>query len=758
MHKHKRFLVLLVLFVFAGLVQQAVLPVLEGNDEEFHYNYLMWLRSQDRLPDRLTYRTNGINQMSGQPPLTYWLTGILFDILRVPDSGPKLDVSAIHNPWSAPLTRWRRTDNLTLYMHGPDEQLFGHPDAVTGIRVARLISLLYAILAVIGAYGASREFFRDKGEGWALTATAVFAFTPLMVYIGAYVSNDVSGIAFATLVIWQTLRILRLGATPRRLVVIGVLLGLGALSKVNTLLVAPGVGLALLFDWRNHRRSFVRLVFNGLLVGLPILLIFGPWVLYGLTTYNDPFGFNAYAVLKPAIAPPPPTPGEVIAALPELYMSYWAKFGQAQAWMSTPTYILLTALVVVSIVGFIVFLTRSSQRRILVPGFRGQQATVLSVIFVLLLGGTIQWLLSLFSARSTFTGRLIYPAHIATAILITGGLYLLSRHMSISARALQLGAVGLMAGLGLITGPVANHAIYAAPAILAQPQLPKLKGGPIDFDHTMRFLGYTQASPVIRPGEFHTTTVCWEVLRMPERPGAFTLKFFDGSTRTVSERTSLHGMGRFPSALWRTRDIFCDEVDIFVDSALPRAQTFDVVLAMLDPLTTQVNWQATSADKIPVAVPIIGQVASPAGDMSGTINTDLQPTSIVFPGFADLKGYAFSETPEPGKPVHLTLLWNVTGHAEQDLAQFVHLIGPQTARVLYDGTPRAGRYPTWAWSPDEKIVDELQITLPEDLPPGDYTLKIGFYRRDNGERLPVKENGQNVEDRNGTLISFTLAE
>jgi hypothetical protein len=274
----------------------------------------------------------------------------------------------------------------------------------------------------------------------------------------------------------------------------------------------------------------------------------------------------------------------------------------------------------------------------------------------------------------------------------------------------------------------------------------------------MRFLGYSQTSPVIRPGEFHTTTVCWEVLRMPERPGAFTLKFFEGNNRTVGERTSLAGMGRFPSALWRVRDIFCDDVDIFVESSLPAAQTFDIVVAMLDPLTTQVNWQATNADKIPVAVPIIGQVASPAGDMSGTINADLQTTSIEFPGFADLKGFTFGETPVPGKPVRLTLLWNVTGHADRDLAQFVHLIGPQTAKVLWDGTPRAGRYPTWAWSPGEKIVDEVTITLLEDLPPGDYSLKIGFYSRDGGERVPVSQNGINVEDRIGTLMNFTLAD
>src|SRR5205085_11437876 len=129
-----------------------------------------------------------------------------------------------------PVERWRRTDNLNLFYHGYGEELFGHPDVVNSERAARFLSLIYGVIAVIAAYGASREVFRR--EEWALVATALFAFMPQMLYMTAQLSNDITAIALSTLVIWQTLRLMRRGASPLRLIVLGGLLGLSGLTKV----------------------------------------------------------------------------------------------------------------------------------------------------------------------------------------------------------------------------------------------------------------------------------------------------------------------------------------------------------------------------------------------------------------------------------------------------------------------------------------------------------------------------------------------
>ena len=39
---------------------------------------------------------------------------------------------------------------------------------------------------------------------------------------------------------------------------------------------------------------------------------------------------------------------------------------------------------------------------------------------------------------------------------------------------------------------------------------------------------------------------------------------------------------------------------------------------------------------------------------------------------------------------------------------------------------------------DEVVVDEYQIVLPEDAPPGVYPVEVGLYVAENGRRLQVQ--------------------
>src|SRR5262249_8508529 len=159
-------------------------------------------------------KTNGAGQESNQPPLTYFAMALMQNILNVPvESGdPHFELLKAKNLWFTPVNQWRHEDNTNLYYHGPDERLLEHPDIVNGDRVARVMSLIFGLIAVLGCYGAALEVFSQKR--WALIATVLFAFTPQMQHISAVVSNDVGATAFATLVIWQALRLLHNGAKP----------------------------------------------------------------------------------------------------------------------------------------------------------------------------------------------------------------------------------------------------------------------------------------------------------------------------------------------------------------------------------------------------------------------------------------------------------------------------------------------------------------------------------------------------------------
>ncbi len=56
--------------------------------------------------------------------------------------------------------------------------------------------------------------------------------------------------------------------------------------------------------------------------------------------------------------------------------------------------------------------------------------------------------------------------------------------------------------------------------------------------------------------------------------------------------------------------------------------------------------------------------------------------------------------------------------------------------------PQEDRYPTSIWDPEEIVMDAHTIPLPSDLEPGKYTLRIGLYERDTGQRLTLGNEAQ----------------
>jgi len=54
-----------------------------------------------------------------------------------------------------------------------------------------------------------------------------------------------------------------------------------------------------------------------------------------------------------------------------------------------------------------------------------------------------------------------------------------------------------------------------------------------------------------------------------------------------------------------------------------------------------------------------------------------------------------------------------------------------------DGPPMNGDYPPSYWERGEAIVDEHNMVVDTDAPPGEYQLAVGLYRPADGTRLPV---------------------
>ena len=127
------------------------------------------------------------------------------------------------------------------------------------------------------------------------------------------------------------------------------------------------------------------------------------------------------------------------------------------------------------------------------------------------------------------------------------------------------------------------------------------------------------------------------------------------------------------------------------------------------------------------------------------------PQAVTIGDVARYRGHDLNDsTFWPGRPLSVTIYWEVLAAAERDLSIFVHLrdadgnlVANRDGPVSQSGNRRF--YSTLVWEAGEFIRDERQLRLPQER---EYSsgesleLWIGLYDWRSGERLPVMIGGE----------------
>lgn len=150
--------------------------------------------------------------------------------------------------------------------------------------------------------------------------------------------------------------------------------------------------------------------------------------------------------------------------------------------------------------------------------------------------------------------------------------------------------------------------------------------------------------------------------------------------------------------------------------------------------TTAVSWQGTFDTATPIAATFGDQIRLAAAD---------------YPSSAAV-----------GETIDVTLYWEALRPPDASYTVFVHLVDAENQVVAnHDGQPLNGRFPTGHWLTDETFGDSRPLTIPPDLPPGPYQIKIGLYLLETGERLPVWDQaGVEQPERSIPLPPFTIVD
>jgi 4-amino-4-deoxy-L-arabinose transferase-like glycosyltransferase len=391
---------LVALFVLLGFGYSVVIPLGEAPDEVPHWSYIQYLVEQHGLPPS----EGPVVGESHQPPLYYLLLALA--TAEIPRTG----FQVIANPGFT--LDDPETPNFLMHSN----EAFPYQGDVLAWHLARMVSVVMGAITVAATWQLGRQIFPE--DPWTLFGAAAFiAFLPGFVSISAVVNNDNLLVMFSSIGLWQMFRMTQRMNQWRDTALLGILLGLAALTKLSGLILwvfAAGLFLLIAFKTKEWKKCGIH---STLCFTIAVAIIV-PWMVYNWLNFGDPLAWSLYLSVV-SLRPGAPTFAEWVGITQGLYKSFWGSYGGAlQLRMSDVVYAALGSVGILSLAGWICNLLDARKRLPIPPTARA--VLVLFVSFwALLLAAYARWSIMDLAAGEA---RLLFPGLPPLAIFLATGL------------------------------------------------------------------------------------------------------------------------------------------------------------------------------------------------------------------------------------------------------------------------------------------------------------------------------------------------
>jgi hypothetical protein len=128
-----------------------------------------------------------------------------------------------------------------------------------------------------------------------------------------------------------------------------------------------------------------------------------------------------------------------------------------------------------------------------------------------------------------------------------------------------------------------------------------------------------------------------------------------------------------------------------------------------------------------------------------------------------LVGYDLDDSwSRPGGSVVLTLYWQAVEVVNLPYKIFVHLEsngsqgGSTQLWAAADDFPACGTQPTQSWQVGQTVVDRHVLRLPDEMSPGDYSVRVGLYEPQTGLRMDLLDSLGNPHGTSFDLTEVTV--
>jgi hypothetical protein len=524
--------VILVLFVGLATWYSVTIPLGEAPDELPHFTYVRYLVQNGCLPATTE------EHEAFQPPLYYALGAALtFWIDDRPDASFDVRANAYFDANDP-----RAPKNLLLHSADDDWPFRGWALAW---HLVRLVSIALGGITVWAVYRLGCVI-RSERSAIPLVMAALTAFTPQFVFLSAVANNDNAAIAFSALTLWQVGALLQEGDRSRlwkRYLRIGLLLGLGLLSKANLIALLPIAGLAIVVTAIQvpapRAGDRIRLATLGLLLCFGLAALLAGWYFQrNWRLFGDPIGWSFLLVIN-ARREGPLTLSLVAWLFKGLFRSFW--LGWIGIALDEVLYRVIAAGCLIGLAGFLVWLVRRWSE---LDGGRRWALALLGLHAAVTLGALIQWTAAV---QGTDQGRLIYPVlPTVMLVLVMGWAWWFGDR----ARPWVLG--GLTVGiftLAILT-PIRYIAPVHAPApVASQAELDAAHRLDIDWDG-VRLLGYHLESAEVEPGGVLVLDLYWQAQQPVESDLMALVQLVDTRGEFLMYRDGSPTAGRDTTDRW----------------------------------------------------------------------------------------------------------------------------------------------------------------------------------------------------------------
>ncbi len=262
-----------------------------------------------------------------------------------------------------------------------------------------------------------------------------------------------------------------------------------------------------------------------------------------------------------------------------------------------------------------------------------------------------------------------------------------------------------------------------------------------DLGGELQLLGRGPIVEQARPGDSLHLVLFWRALRKMESDWQLHLRVRGPEGSILAEGQFDLANSHHPTSQWAEGEVVLGQYDLTLDPVAPPGQV-QLTLDLVGKVTGQ---PLLGHDSVFASLKIEGrkrEFAVPEAIQN--------PLTVNLGNRVILRGYDLAETSvKPGSVLHLTLYWQALTTMKTSYTVFTHLLdGEGRIWGQKDSVPLQCTYPTTGWLPGEVIVDEYEIAVRPEAPPGEHVLEIGMYSAATWERLPVlDEEGQELDNR-----------